>query len=91
MGLKFALRQLLKSPGFAAVAILTLALGIGANAAIFSFINSWILRPSAFPDLDQLVVMFETDKKSGSNSGHGARRLEGLAGEIGDLRGAGRG
>ena len=66
MGLKFALRQLLKSPGFTAIAVLTLALGIGSNAAIFSFINSWILRPSAFPDLDRLVVMFETDKTSGS-------------------------
>ncbi len=66
MGLKFSLRQLLKSPGFAVISVLTLALGIGSNTAIFSFINSWILRPSQFPDLDRMVVMFETDKTSGS-------------------------
>lgn len=69
MGLKFSLRQLLKSPGFALISILTLALGIGSNAAIFSFINSWVLRPSAFPDLDRLVVMFETNKSSGAEFG----------------------
>jgi putative ABC transport system permease protein len=69
MGLRFSLRQLLKSPGFAVISILTLALGIGSNAAMFSFLNSWILRPSQFPDVDRLVVMFETDKTSGSQYG----------------------
>ncbi len=66
MGLKVSVRQLLKSPGFALISILTLALGIGSNAAIFSFVNSWILRPSAFPSLDRLVVVFETNQSSGS-------------------------
>src|ERR1700723_1051093 len=65
MGLKFSLRQLLKSPGFAVISVLTLALGIGSNAAMFSFLNSWILHPSQFPDVDRLIVMFETDKASG--------------------------
>jgi putative ABC transport system permease protein len=69
MGVRFSLRQLLKSPGFTAIAVVTLALGIGSNAAIFSFINSWILRPSAFPDLDRLVVMFESDKTTGLQYG----------------------
>ncbi len=66
MGLKLAFRHFLKSPGFALVVVLTLALGIGANTAIFSFVNSWILRPLPFPNPGQLVVLFETDKKTGS-------------------------
>jgi putative ABC transport system permease protein len=64
--LKYTLRQFAKSPGFALVAILTLALGVGANTAIFSFVNAWILRPSNFPNPGQLVVLFETEKKTGN-------------------------
>jgi len=66
MDLKYALRQFARSPGFALVAILTLALGVGANTAIFSFVNAWILRPPTFPKPDQLVVLFESDKKTGN-------------------------
>jgi hypothetical protein len=43
--LKYTLRQFARSPGFALVAILTLALGVGANTAIFRFVKAWILRP----------------------------------------------
>lgn len=68
MGLKLAVRHFLKSPGFALVVVLTLALGIGANTAIFSFVNAWIMRPLPFSNPDQLVVLFETDKKTGSRS-----------------------
>src|SRR5881394_1204042 len=63
--LKFALRQLLKKPGFTAVAVLTLGLGIGANTAIFSLIHGVLLKPLPYPEPDQLVTLWERNPQRG--------------------------
>ena len=65
--LRLALRLLTRNPGFAAAAILTLALGIGANTAIFSVVNAVLLRPAPFRDLDRIVMVWETDRNSGTS------------------------
>jgi putative ABC transport system permease protein len=63
--LRFAFRQLLKNPGFAAVVLLTLALGIGANTVIFSVVRSVLLRPLPFQEPERLVTIWERNPTRG--------------------------
>jgi putative ABC transport system permease protein len=79
--LRYGFRTLRKSPGFAVVSVLTLALGIGANAAIFSMVNALLLHPYSFRNLDSLVRVWED---RGIDEGYDARYI--APADVEDLR-----
>jgi len=65
--IRFGMRMLRKSPGFSAVAVVVLALGIGSTAAIFSVVDRVLLHPLPYPDSDRIVVLGQTTRSTGGD------------------------
>ena len=84
--LRYAARSIRKRPAMSAVIIITLALGLGANAAIFSIVDALVLRPFTLPDVDRIALIGYT--RAAHRQGPGPRRL--LAEQRGQHRQPGR-
>src|SRR4029079_5953916 len=86
--LRYGLRRLAAAPGFTAIAILTLALGIGANIAIFTVVNAVLIRPLPFPNPDRLVrVAPDARASNGRNIGISQPELDDLRDRAGIFEG----
>lgn len=85
--LRFALRRLGASPGFTAIAVITLALGVGLNTAMFSVLNTLLLRPLPFPESDRLFRLDRTSAQQvdGSHRGPNYLDIERHSGEVADV------
>src|SRR5436853_1219985 len=85
---RYGLRRLMAAPGFTAIAMLTLALGIGANVAIFTVVNAVLLRPLPFPNPDRLVrVAADARATGGRNIGMSQPELRDLSERAGVFEG----
>src|SRR5262245_10509648 len=65
--LRYGVRMLLKNPGFTLIAVITLAIGIGANTAIFSVVNAVLMQALPYRDADHLAIVWETNRKTDQN------------------------
>ena len=73
--MRFAARSLKRTPGVAAAVVLTMAIGIGANATIFTIVNSVLLRPLPYPDSEKIMVLSQTMRSTGAPNGASAATL----------------